>query len=442
MFHSFFGGVNPAPHKENTRRKPIAQLEQPPRRVYLPLTSGRDQALLPAVKPGDTVQVGQPVAISRGLESTVHASVSGRVTAIEDCPHAKLGTVSAIVIENDGQDTHWSGRPEPLIPEQVTLELLLGRVREAGITGMGGSGFPTAEKLRQAAGRVDTLIVNAAECEPYVTADYRLLLERSDKILLTAHTLARALGAQRAVLVTEGDKLKAVEAVERRLRRSSGKVELRTVGTRYPLGAERQIVQTVTGREVPPGKLPVDVKCVVLNVATVFAIQEALVKGKALTHRAVTVTGGAVVRPRNLWVPIGTPLRVLLESAGGLRERPELILTGGPMMGVAQEDLEAPVVKNTNCVVCLTQEERRRDGPEGVCIRCWKCVAACPMHLAPMFIARALRQREWRQLDRLHVEDCISCGCCSYICPAQIPLVDLVRQAAKHVGKGVDSHGA
>ena len=163
MFHSFFGGVNPAPHKENTRRKPIAQLEQPPRRVYLPLTSGRDQALLPAVKPGDTVQVGQPVAISRGLESTVHASVSGRVTAIEDCPHAKLGTVSAIVIENDGQDTPWSGRPEPLIPEQVTLELLLGRVREAGITGMGGSGFPTAEKLRQAAGRVDTLIVNAAE---------------------------------------------------------------------------------------------------------------------------------------------------------------------------------------------------------------------------------------------------------------------------------------
>ena len=166
MFHSFFGGVNPAPHKENTRRKPIAQLEQPPRRVYLPLTSGRDQALLPAVKPGDTVQVGQPVAISRGLESTVHASVSGRVTAIADCPHAKLGTVSAIVIENDGRDTPWSGRPEPLIPEQVNLELLLGRVREAGITGMGGSGFPTAEKLRQAAGRVDTLIVNAAECEP------------------------------------------------------------------------------------------------------------------------------------------------------------------------------------------------------------------------------------------------------------------------------------
>ena len=436
MFHSFFGGVNPAPHKENTRRKPIAQLEQPPRRVYLPLTSGRDQALLPAVKPGDTVQVGQPVAISRGLESTVHASVSGRVTAIEDCPHAKLGTVSAIVIENDGQDTHWSGRPEPLIPEQVTLELLLGRVREAGITGMGGSGFPTAEKLRQAAGRVDTLIVNAAECEPYVTADYRLLLERSDKILLTAHTLARALGAQRAVLVTEGDKLKAVEAVERRLRRSSGKVELRTVGTRYPLGAERQIVQTVTGREVPPGKLPVDVTCVVLNVATVFAIQEALFQGRALTHRAVTVSGGAVARPRNLWVPLGTPLKDLLDSVGGLREQADQVLLGGPMMGLPLNDLSAPVTKGTNALTCLTRSERRGAGEQTVCVRCGKCVSACPMHLAPAFIHRALEQDQPHKLPALHPQDCISCGCCSFVCPARIPLLEQVERAKALVSEG------
>ena len=436
MFHSFFGGVNPAPHKENTRRKPIAQLEQPPRRVYLPLTSGRDQALLPAVKPGDTVQVGQPVAISRGLESTVHASVSGRVTAIEDCPHAKLGTVSAIVIENDGQDTPWSGRPESLIPEQVTLELLLGRVREAGITGMGGSGFPTAEKLRQAAGRVDTLIVNAAECEPYVTADYRLLLERSDKILLTAHTLARALGAQRAVLVTEGDKLKAVEAVERRLRRSSGKVELRTVGTRYPLGAERQIVQTVTGREVPTGKLPVDVKCVVLNVATVFAIQEALFQGRALTHRAVTVSGGAVARPRNLWVPLGTPLKDLLDSVGGLREQADQVLLGGPMMGLPLDDLAAPVTKGTNALTCLTRSERRGAGEQTVCVRCGKCVSACPMHLAPAFIHRALEQDQPHKLPVLHPQDCISCGCCSFVCPARIPLLEQVERAKALVLEG------
>ncbi|MEA4934619.1 MAG: RnfABCDGE type electron transport complex subunit C, partial [Lawsonibacter sp.] len=243
------------------------------------------------------------------------------------------------------------------------------------------------------------------------------------------HTLARVLGAQRAVLVTEGDKLNAVEAVERRLRRRSGKVELRTVGTRYPLGAEKQIVQTVTKREVPFGKNPLDVKCVVFNVATVFAIQDALFKGHALTHRAVTVAGGAVARPRNLWVPIGTSLHCLLESAGGLRETPDLILTGGPMMGIPQRNLDAPVVKNTNALICLTDFERRGSAQESVCIRCGKCVSCCPMHLAPAFISQALRQNELHKLPKLHPQDCISCGCCSYICPARIPLLELVRQA-------------
>ena len=423
MRRSYLGGVHPVSYKESTRRKPIVPLETEPDQVIIPLTMCSGGGAVPVVRPGDLVTVGQVIAEPEDNGVYVHASVSGRVTAIEDCPHAKLGTVSAIVIENDGQDTPWSGRPEPLIPEQLTLELLLGRVREAGITGMGGSGFPTAEKLRQAAGRVDTLIVNAAECEPYVTADYRLLLERSDKILLTAHTLARALGAQRAVLVTEGDKLKAVEAVERRLRRSSGKVELRTVGTRYPLGAERQIVQTVTGREVPPGKLPVDVKCVVLNVATVFAIQEALFQGRALTHRAVTVSGGAVARPRNLWVPLGTPLKDLLDSVGGLREQADQVLLGGPMMGLPLDDLAAPVTKGTNALTCLTRSERRGAGERTVCVRCGKCVSACPMHLAPAFIHRALEQDQPRKLPVLHPQDCISCGCWSFVCPARIPLM-------------------
>ncbi len=436
MRHFFFGGVNPAPHKENTRRKPIARLESQPDFVIIPLSMSAEGDSIPAVKPGDQVAVGQPIAAGQGLGVSAHASVSGRVAAIEDRPHPWGGLSPAIVIKNDLQDTRWSGRPEPLVPEQVTLELLLGRVREAGIAGMGGGAYPTAEKLRRAAGKVDTLIVNAAECEPYITADHRILLERSDKILQGAHTLARALGAQRAVLVTEGDKLNAAEAVERRLRKRSGKVELCTVGTRYPLGAEKQIVQTVTGREVPPGGSPLDVKCVVLNVSTVFAIQEALFKGKALTHRAVTVTGGAVARPRNLWVPIGTPLRCLLESVGGLREEPDLILTGGPMMGTPQHDLEAPVVKNTNGLVCLTDLERRQSAQESICIRCGKCVAACPMHLAPAFINRALGQKELHKLPRLHPQDCMECGCCSYICPARIPLLERVRQAREILEKG------
>ena len=436
MRRSFFGGVNPAPYKESTRRKPIARLEYQPKRVFLPLAMSSEGESLPAVKPGDRVEVGQPVAAGTESAVAIHASVSGRVATIEDCPHPWGGSSPAIVIENDGQDTPWQGRPEPLDSTRVTLELLLARVLEAGIAGMGGGAYPTALKLRLAAGKADTLIINAAECEPYITADHRLLLERSDKILLGAQTIARAIGAQRAVLVTEGDKLNAAEAVERRLRARSGKVELCTVRTRYPLGAEKQIVQTVTGREVPPGGVPLDVKCVVLNVATVFAIQDALFRGRALTHRAVTVTGGAVARPRNLWVPIGTPLSCLLESAGGLRETPSLVITGGPMMGTPQPDLEAPVIKSTNGLVCLTGLERRGERGETVCIRCGKCVASCPMHLAPSFIGRALRQNELHRLPRLHPQDCIECGCCSYICPARIPLLELVRQARELLEEG------
>ena len=436
MKHSFFGGVHPAGHKESTRRKPIAPLDKAPEQVVIPVLMSLHGQAEPLVGPGDRVQVGQP--LTRGVDGgvCVHASVSGRVTAVEERPHPWGGTALAVVQENDGEDTPFEGCPQPLAPEEVTLEQLVERTRWAGIAGMGGGAYPTHRKLAQAARKIDTLIVNAAECEPYITADHRLLLERSDHILLGTRVIARCLGAKRAVVVTEGDKLNAVEAVERRLRKQGAKTELCTVGTRYPLGAEKQIVQTVTGREVPAGGTALDVNCLVLNVATVFAIQDALFHGQPLTHRAVTVTGGAVARPRNLWVPIGTPLRCLLESTGGLREVPELILTGGPMMGTPQKDLEAPVVKNTNGLVCLAQWERRAPTPETTCIRCGKCVASCPMHLAPVFIGRALRENQTHKLPGLHPQDCIQCGCCSYICPASIPLIELVRQAGEFLEKG------
>lgn len=439
MPHSFFGGVFPATRKESTRRKPLTKLSAPPREVAIPLAMSGDGMSVPVVRPGELVAVGQLIA-QRGESggAAAHASISGRVSSIQERPHPWGGTCPAIIIQNDGRETQSAGRPSALEPRNVELELLLARVREAGIVGMGGGAFPTWEKLIQAARRVDTLIVNAAECEPYITADHRLLLERSEKILLGAGTLARCLGAGRVVVVTEGDKLNAVESVERRLRRrGDSRARIYTVRTRYPLGAERQIVQTVTGREVPPGGTPVDVRCVVLNVATVYAIQDALFQGRALTHRAVTVTGGAVTRPRNLWVPIGTPLRCLLEAAGGLREEADLILTGGPMMGVALQSLDAPVTKSTNSLVCLTAgEHKRHDDSGGDCIRCGKCVASCPMHLAPAFIRQALDRGDMSRLSRLHVEDCISCGCCSFICPSQLPLVETVARARAAVERG------
>lgn len=277
---------------------------------------------------------------------------------------------------------------------------------------------------------MDTLIVNAAECEPYLTADHRLLLEKGDQVLQGVQMMARLLRVERAVLVVAGDKLNAVEFLERRLRRKKRAVELLTIQTRYPLGMEKQLIRTVTGREVPPGQSALDVKCSVFNVATVYMVRSALMKGSPLTHRAVTVSGGAVARPRNLWVPIGTPLRCLLESAGGLREEPAVILTGGPMTGTVQGDLEAPVVKNTNALLCLTDlEHNSASQTETVCVRCGHCVSSCPMNLNPVSVYRAMRMGERERLPELHLEDCMECGCCSYICPSHIPLADLVRQA-------------
>ena len=438
MAHTFFGGVFPATRKESTRRKPLAQLSQPPREVAIPLLMCSDGPSVPVVRPGDPVSVGQVIARRGDCGVAIHASVSGRVTAIQDRPHPWGGSSSAILIENDGQNTPCPQRPQPVEAQNVELPLLLDRVQAAGIVGMRGEAAPTWEKLARAAGRVDTLIVNVAECEPYVTADYRLLLERSEKILLGASVVARCLGAQRAVIVTEGDKLRAVESLERRLLRRGHSVQLCTVRTRYPLGAEKQIIQTVTGREVPPGGSALDASCVVLNVATLYAVQDTLFRGRPLTHRAVTVTGGAVTRPRNLWVPIGTPLRILLESAGGLREEADLMLTGGPMMGVALEELDAPVIKDTNSLICLTADERKPGGSGTTCIRCGKCVSCCPMHLAPVFVRQALEAGDRERLAKYRVEDCISCGCCSFICPAQLPLVETMIRARAALEEGGD----
>ena len=425
MKQTFFGGVFPPVHKENTRRKPMAPMSSPPEYIVLPLEMSPEGEAVPIVRPGDRVTVGQVLAgVPDGCY--IHSGVSGVVRAIEPRPHPWGGLRPAIVIENDMRNTKGPTGLPPLAPNMISLDVLVDRVRKAGILGMGGGAYPTWKKLRAAAGKADTLIINGAESEPYVTADYRLMMERSDRILQGAQTIARCLGVERTVVVTSGDKIKAAEMVERRLHRRTN-MELRTVRARYPLGAERQIVQTVTGRETPMGKTVLDSGCIVLNVATVFAIQEAL-SGVPLTHRVVTVSGGAVARPRNLLVPIGTPLNILLREVSGLRDA-DLILTGGPMMGKECADLSVPVLKDTNALLCLTKKERRQDHEAGICIRCGKCVASCPMHLTPTLVTRALRRKEYHKFAALHVEDCMGCGSCSYVCPAHIPLKERMRTA-------------
>ena len=437
MRHRFLGGVHPTSYKESTRRKPIMPLDQEPKQVVIPLTMCTGGGAVPVVKPGDRVTVGQVIAQPEGEGVYVHASVSGRVRAIEPRPHPWGGRWDAIVIDSDGQDTPCPDLPEPVDWARMDRAKVLARICQAGITSMGGGASPTHLRIARSVGRADTLIVSAAECEPYLTADHRLLLEKGDQVLQAVQMLAQLLRADRAVLVVAGDKLNAVEFLERRLRRKHRSVELVTIQTRYPLGMEKQLVRTVTGREVPPGQSAIDVKCAVFNVATAYTLRAALLEGTPLTHRAVTVSGGAVTRPRNLWVPIGTPLHCLLESAGGLREEPAVILTGGPMTGTVQTDLNTPVVKNTNALLCLTQRELGSARQlETVCVRCGHCVSSCPMNLNPAFVYRAVRLGERDRLPHLHLEDCMECGCCSYICPSHIPLVDLVRQARTILAEG------
>jgi len=428
MFHSI-GGVHLEGRKESTQRKPVALLEAAPERVAIPLRMHAGEPCVPTVKAGDKVLVGQPIAQPKEAGAPIHASVSGRVEAIRPWPHPWGGQENAIIICNNGQNRTWTEELEPADFCYLSGEEIIRRIEHTGVTGLGGAGYPTFRKLRQALGKVDTVIVNAAESEPYLTADHRMMLERGEPILTGVQILMKAVNAPNGVVVAEGNKLNAVEALERRLRRHQRPIQIRTAPSRYPLGSEKQLVKWITGREVPPGGVAIDAKCVVFNVGTVFAVYQAVAKGKALTHRVVTVTGAAVTRPRNLMVPIGTPMHNLIEAAGGFKDEPELILMGGPMMGIVQKDLDAPVIKPMGSLVCMAGWERQRPRQKLPCIRCGRCVSVCPMHLMPLMAARAVEREDRRELERLHVRDCLECGCCSYTCPSGIPLADQMRQA-------------
>ena len=434
MLHFIFGGIHPDGRKDGTRRKPLSLPEVEPEQVMIPLSMHAGEPCVPLVAPGDAVLLGQPIAKNQqGV--LVHASVSGRVQAVENRPHPRGRQEQAVVIHSDGKQNRWPGCGQAVKDyKKLSGDEIMERIRQGGVVGMGGGAYPTADKAEANRGRVDTVIINAAESEPYVTADHRLLLERSEGVLIGLALLKKAVGAAEGVVAVEGNKLNAAEVLERTASRCGLQGRVRTVPSRYPLGAEKQVVRCVTGREVPPGRNAVDVGCVVFNAATAYAVYEAVVKGLPLTHRAVTVTGAAVSRPRNLWVPIGTPVETLVKAAGGLREKPELVLLGGPMMGHAQSDLSVPVNKSTNSVVCMLDWELGEQKEETVCIRCGRCVSVCPMHLMPLLVDKELKLGgDVRELRRLHTEDCIGCGCCTYICPSHIPLVERMGQARQRV---------
>ena len=417
MPRSFFGGVHPKGYKELSRDAALTVFQ--PKLVSIAMSQHIGAPCKPLVAVGQRVTVGQKVGDGTGLCAPVHASVSGTVVAVEERPHPGGTQVLSVVIENDGRDDLSPDiHPRESIGE-LDAQALIDILREAGITGMGGAGFPTYFKLSSGLGKVDTVIVNGAECEPYITADDRLMRQTPERVMGGLRIIRKILQPERTAIGIEANKPEAIEAMRAVLEEG---VELLPLRVRYPQGAEKQLIQSVTGRCVPPGGLPASVGCAVFNAATCAAIYDAVYAGMPLVRRAVTVTGGAIAHPGNFIAPIGTPFSELIEAAGGFACTPYKILCGGPMMGLAQYTIDAMTIKGCNAITCLSEKDRRGQAAQH-CIRCGKCVENCPMHLMPLFMHKASAAGKLERLKELHVADCIECGCCAYTCPAGIPLV-------------------
>lgn len=422
------GGVKVAHHK-NTAELEVVRIPTPSK-VVIPMQQHIGAPCEPVVKVGDEVAVGQLIGDSdKFVSAPIHASVSGTVTAIGDIKMPNGSVSKAVTIESDGEMRLWEGIKPPKVE---TREDLIKAVRDSGLVGLGGAGFPTHVKLNFPPDKnVDTLVVNAAECEPYITVDYRECMENSWDILSGVYALKELLGFKQVIIAAEDNKPEAFKVLGKIADHDADiddSVKLMVLESKYPQGAEKMMVQSATGRRVPPGKLPADVGCVVMNVASVAFIARYLKTGKPLVSRSLTVDGSAIAEPKNVRVPVGTDIGEIIDFCGGFKGEPCKILTGGPMMGLAIVGTDLPVLKQNNAILAFTADDAVLK-PETDCIRCGRCVAACPMSLMPTNIVKAAKIKDVDALKRAGVTVCMECGSCAFACPAGKPLVQHMRLA-------------
>lgn len=411
------------PHRKNTASMPAVPLSTPST-VVLPMVMHIGKPAKPVVKVGDHVDVGTLVAEQDGaISSPIHASISGTVTKIADTLLSNGTTVPAITIEGDGAMT-----PDPEIaPPQVTDRAsFLEAIRKSGIVGLGGAGFPTYVKLATEK-PIEMLIINGAECEPYITSDTRTMIDRLDEMERGLEALEEYLGITKVVIGIENNKKEAIESI-RKLEADDAYVTVKVLPSLYPQGGEKVLIYHTTGKKVGVGMLPIDVGCVVLNCTTVAEIGRYLATGMPLVNRTITIDGGAIKEPKNVIAPIGMPIGDVFEACGGFKEDPVKVLYGGPMMGIAVPNLEVPVLKNTNALLALVEKENEPIH-ETPCIRCGACTRHCPFGLRSQAIARANKLEDIEMLKKLQVETCMECGCCAFVCPANRPLIQSNRIA-------------
>lgn len=424
------GGIYPVEHKELTAARPIRRLPFPPMLV-VPLSQHKGAPAAPLVRPGQEVVRGEPVAAARGFVSVpMHAPATGRVKAIELWPTAEGPKSEALLIDVYEAATQEVLYDAPIDVLSLPPGEIIQAVQNAGLVGLGGAAFPSHVKMKAPEGRrIDTLVVNGCECEPYLTCDHRVMLEQTDQLLLGIRIAMRATGATRAMIGIEDNKMDAVAAIRAKLPEESP-ISVHVVEARYPQGAEKMLIESLIGEQIPEGGLPVDLGVAVYNVGTLAQMGELLPRGRGLIERVITVSGPGVERPGNYLVALGTPVNFVLEAVGTRSEANEVIL-GGPMMGMTLASLDVPVTKGVSGVVVF-EAGNPDQKPRTVfpCIKCSRCVEACPMHLNPSMLGQLAQKREYARMETdYHLNLCFECGCCAYVCPSNIPLTQYFRIA-------------